>query len=182
MPVFASVQFSNVVPSETPLWFQLAPMYLLLISSHVTRNHGYISYQRYIESEGRWLIQGFVTLGCGASLFMLVLADGLILKESNKRPAPWGRRAEEELPRSAGGYCLYRKPTAGLTNPRRSPHSRCCVPVGHPRPGSWLDTGFSLEISGNGGWSSSEAAVEAHRGAGLAASLSVCMEMFGSGF
>lgn len=64
MLFFASVQFSNVVTSETPLWFKLATMYLLLISSHVTKNHGYISYQCYIESEGKWLIQGFVTLVC----------------------------------------------------------------------------------------------------------------------
>lgn len=48
MLFFASVQFSNVVTSETPLWFKLATMYLLLISSHVTKNHGYISYQREI--------------------------------------------------------------------------------------------------------------------------------------
>lgn len=51
---FASVQFSNVVTSETPLWLKLATMYLLLISSHVTtENHGYISYQCYTESEGK---------------------------------------------------------------------------------------------------------------------------------
>lgn len=71
MLFFASVQFSNVVTSETRLWFKLATMYLLLISSHVTKNHGYISYQRYIESEGKWLIQGFVTLVCVRVVFFL---------------------------------------------------------------------------------------------------------------
>lgn len=49
---------------------------------------------------------------------------------------------------------------ARLTNPWHSPHGHFCVPVGHPCPGSCLDTGFSFEISRNQGWSSSEAAEE----------------------
>lgn len=80
MLFFASVQFSDVT-SETPLWFKLATMYLLLISSHVTKNHGYISYQRYIESEGKWLIQDFVTLVCVGLLLFFCQHDQLVSKD-----------------------------------------------------------------------------------------------------
>lgn len=90
MLFFASVQFSNVVTSETPLWFKLATMYLLLISSHVTKNHGYISYRRYIESEGKWLIQGFVTLVCVCLFFSFCQWDRFENKNWILEISQWG--------------------------------------------------------------------------------------------
>lgn len=94
-------------------------------------------------------------------------------------------RGEEELRSSAGGFIIFIiyiiKAVAGLTNPQHSPCSRLSVPLGCPPCGSSSDTGFSFEMSRNWGWSSSEAA-EAHGGTGLAESLSVRVETFGSGF
>lgn len=182
MPVFASVQFSNVVPSETPSWFPLAPMYLLLISSRVTRNHGYISYLLYIESEGRWLIQGFVTLGCGASLFIPVLAAGFGLLEAKKNQNsitvhPVGRRGGA-FHSSTGGWDLYLKPVAELPNPWHSPCSCLTVPLGTSMPQElfrcriFLGNQQELGLEQLGGCRGTQ---------GLAQSLSVCVWRFWGG-